>query len=197
MRVPKISDEAKTERRERVLAGARRCFARYGYEGATVIRLEQEIGLSRGAIFNWFPTKEDLFLELASRDNNRVNTIWIEHGLEAAIREIFEEDRDWLGVYLGVAHRLRTDPSFRKRWDERAPKEQERQIVARMREEQSSGALRADLEPEDIGRFLGVIFDGLVLHRAAGYDPPLDVVLDLVRDALGPVKARTRGRRSA
>ena len=52
--MPKLSEVEKDARRERILEGARRCFARYGYEGATVVRLEQEIGLSRGAIFNWF-----------------------------------------------------------------------------------------------------------------------------------------------
>ena len=47
-----------------ILDGARRCFARWGYEGATVPRLEREIGLSHGAIFNHFENKLDLFLEL-------------------------------------------------------------------------------------------------------------------------------------
>ena len=64
--MPKLSDTEKEVRRRRVLEGARRCFARYGYDGATVVRLEREIGLSRGAIFNWFPSKQDLFLALAA-----------------------------------------------------------------------------------------------------------------------------------
>ena len=197
MLMPKISEEAKEERRDRILSGARRCFARHGYEGATVVKLEHEIGLSRGAIFNWFATKEDLFLELATRDINRVTTIWIERGLEATVRAILEEDPDWLGVYLGVAHRLRTDPSFRKRWDKRAPQEQERRIMARMREEQAAGELRSDFEPEEIGGFLGVIFDGLAVQRAAGYDPPLEVLLQLIRDALWPIRVGTRARKPA
>jgi len=195
--VPKISEEAKTERRERILAGARRCFARYGYEGATVVKLEEEIGLSRGAIFNWFATKEDLFLELAIQDNNRITAIWIERGFEATIHAILEEDPDWLGVYLGVAYRLRTDPLFRKRWEARAPKEQEELLLTRMREQQAAGKLRSDLDTEQIGRFIGVVLDGIVVQRAAGYDPPLDVLLQLLRDALGPVRARTRARMSA
>jgi len=195
--VPKISEEAKEERRERILVGARRCFARYGYEGATVVKLEEEIGLSRGAIFNWFSTKEDLFLELAARDNNRMNAIWIERGLEPTIRAILEEDPDWLGVYLDVVHRLRTDPSFRERWDQRAPKDQENRIVARMQDEQAAGELRADVDPQEIGKFLGVVFDGLAVQRAAGYDPPLESLLGFLRDALRPVKDRTRARRPA
>ena len=52
--MPKISEQRKAERREQILAGARRCFAEHGYGGATVVRLEQATGLSRGAIFNYF-----------------------------------------------------------------------------------------------------------------------------------------------
>ena len=48
-----------------ILDGARRAFAEHGYEGATVAGLEREIGLSRGAIFSYFPTKLDLFVALA------------------------------------------------------------------------------------------------------------------------------------
>ncbi len=192
--MPKISDDARAARIEQILAGARRCFARHGYEGATVVRLEQEIGLSRGAIFNWFPKKEDIFLELATRDNGRINQLWIEQGLETAIRSVLDEDPDWLGVYLGVAHRLRTDPAFRDRWTARQHPEEKERLIARMRADQESGLLRDDLEPEEIGQYLGVILDGLVLHRAAGFDPPLESVLALVKDTLSP---RVKGRRRA
>ena len=184
--MPKISEEAKAERIEQILAGARRCFARHGYEGATVVRLEREIGLSRGAIFNWFPRKEDIFLELATRDNDRINRLWVEEGLETAIRGVLDEDPDWLGVYLGVAHRLRTDPAFRERWTARERPEEKQKLIERMRSDQELGLLRGDLEPEEIGQFLGVIFDGLVLHRAAGFDPPLESVLALVKETLAP-----------
>ena len=196
--MPKISEEAKAERIEQILAGARRCFAQHGYEGATVVRLEREIGLSRGAIFNWFPKKEDIFLELATRDNDRINQLWVEEGLETAIRGVLDEDPDWLGVYLGVVHRLRTDPTFRERWTARERPEEKQRLIERMRADQEAGLLRNDLEPEEIGQYLGVIFDGLVLHRAAGFDPPLDSVLTLVKDTLAPraaaSTARTRSR---
>ena len=98
--MPKISEEHRAERLEQILEGARRCFAEHGYEGATVAQLEQEIGLSRGAIFNYFPSKEDLFVELAVRDSARMSEIWREQGLEAIVREVMELDPAWLSVYL-------------------------------------------------------------------------------------------------
>ncbi|TML22030.1 MAG: helix-turn-helix transcriptional regulator, partial [Actinobacteria bacterium] len=50
--MPRVSQQQLDARRQEILAGARACFARYGYEGATVRRLEEETGLSRGAIFH-------------------------------------------------------------------------------------------------------------------------------------------------
>src|SRR6186997_190798 len=86
--VPKLSETEKEARRRRVLEGARRCFARYGYDGATVVRLEREIGLSRGAIFNWFPSKQDLFLALAAEDNARLHALFAEQGFDGLLKAV-------------------------------------------------------------------------------------------------------------
>ena len=109
--MPKISDERKTERREQILEGARRCFAEHGYEGATVVRLEREIGLSRGAIFNYFPSKEELFIELAVRDNARMSEVWISDGLATVVRAVVELDPAWLSSCSGAC--ATTRPSAR------------------------------------------------------------------------------------
>jgi AcrR family transcriptional regulator len=183
--VPRLSEEAKQERVDRVLAGARRCFARYGYEGATVARLEEEIGLSRGAIFNWFPTKEKLFVELARRDNDRMLELFADEGFGALVRRLTEEDADWLAVYLEFGRRLRADEAFRERWKERATPELRARVDTRLDAERESGVIRADFTREQIGRFLGLVLDGIVVQRGFGFDAPdADVVVRLVEDAL-------------
>ena len=63
--MPKVSADHLQARRRQILDGARSSFARHGYEGATVRVLEEEIGLSRGAIFHHFPDKDALFMALA------------------------------------------------------------------------------------------------------------------------------------
>ena len=52
--MPKVSQQYLDTRKQAILDGARRAFSRWGYEGATVARLEEEIGVSRGAILNYF-----------------------------------------------------------------------------------------------------------------------------------------------
>jgi TetR/AcrR family transcriptional regulator, transcriptional repressor of aconitase len=83
------------------------------------VKLEDEIGLSRGAIFNYFPSKEDLFVELAARDNARISEIWINDGLDAVIRAVVELDPAWLSVVLELFRRTRTDPEFKERFEAR------------------------------------------------------------------------------
>ena len=113
--MPKISEERRAERREQILAAARRCFAEHGYEGATVVRLEEAIGLSRGAIFNYFPSKEDLFVELAvARQRPHVGDLG-ERGARCGRRARSSSSTPpGSRVYLELARRVRTDPEFRR-----------------------------------------------------------------------------------
>jgi AcrR family transcriptional regulator len=183
--MPKISEERRAERREQILAGARRCFAEHGYEGATVTRLEGAIDLSRGAIFNYFPSKEELFIELAVRDSARMSDLWVNEGLEALVREVMELDPAWLSVYLELFRRVRNDPDFQKRIETRqkavAPANR-----ARVEEAQRTGEFRDDLEPKQIGMFVNLVLNGLALHRASGEElPPVELVLELLGAAIG------------
>jgi AcrR family transcriptional regulator len=189
--MPKISDERRTERREQILEGARRCFAEHGYEGATVVRLEHEIGLSRGAIFNYFPSKEDLFVELAVRDNARMSGVWVNDGLEGVVREVVELDPAWLSVYLELFRRVRNDPGFRGRIEERQ-KEFAPANRARIEEAQRNGEFRDDIAPKDLGTFVNLVLNGLALQRAGDDElPSTELVLSLLDDAIGP-RARRR-----
>ena len=91
-----------------------RCFARHGYEGATVARLEAETGLSRGAIFNYFPNKDAIFLAIATGLVRPPDGDLARAGLRALLDALVEEDPDWLSVQLEAIRRLRTDPDFQR-----------------------------------------------------------------------------------
>ncbi len=183
--MPKISDERKAERREQILAAARRCFAEHGYEGATVARLEKATGLSRGGIFNYFDSKEDLFIELAVEDARRMSDVWVNQGLPAVVDEVFGLDPAWLSVYLELVRRVRTDEDFRRRIEER-----QQAVVpmnrAKIEEAQRAGEFRDDLEAKEIGQFVNLVLNGLALSRASGDElPSAELVLRLLAAAVG------------
>ena len=86
--MPKVSDDRLAARRREILDGARHCFAEYGYDGATVKRIEESTGLSRGAIFHHYRDKEALFLALAREDAERMADIAAEEGLVQVMRDM-------------------------------------------------------------------------------------------------------------
>lgn len=56
--------EQAAETREAVLRAARKLFAEAGYSGASVAAIAEGAGVTKGALFHHFQSKEDLFLEI-------------------------------------------------------------------------------------------------------------------------------------
>jgi AcrR family transcriptional regulator len=181
--VPKVTQEHLDARRAEILAGARRAFAEHGYEGATVARLEEATGLSRGAIFHYFENKNDLFVELAMETSNRFGDILFESGLDEAFRALTAENPEWLAVLIETESRMRHDADFVRRFEARAAGASPR-LAAWFEERQADGTLRADISWEEIGRFTTSLLNGLAL-RVAGGDPfDIEAVLRLLNDAI-------------
>ncbi|CCH30387.1 helix-turn-helix domain-containing protein [Actinosynnema sp. NPDC047251] len=189
--MPRVSQDHLDARRRQILDGARACFARYGYEGATVRRLEEATGLSRGAIFHHFRDKESLFLALAEDDALRMADVVARQGLVQVMRDLLaapepdaEHPADWLGTRLEVSRRLRTDPEFRSRWAERSRQltDATRQRLLRQRD---AGNLRDDVDVDVLTSFLELVLEGLVSHLAMGLPADdLEPVLDLVEESV-------------
>ena len=178
--MPKISEERREERRQQILVAAQQCFAQYGYEGATVVRLEEATGLSRGAIFNYFPNKQALFVAVSVQSSDRFVEIWLEQGYRALLEAIAHEDPDWLAVQVESARRVRTDPVFR---DELARVVAERTETREERYERLRrlGWIRSDVSIEVVAAFLGLLANGLAFERVGNERlPDLDALMKLV-----------------
>lgn len=187
--MPRVSQVQLDARRQEILAAARACFARHGYEGATVRRLEESTGLSRGAIFHHFRDKDSLFLAVAEDDAVAMAETVARNGLVQVMRDLREratapDTAGWLGSQLEVSRRLRTDPAFAARWAQRSASvaEATRDRLTRQRD---AGVLREDVPIDVLAQFLQLAYDGLVLHLAMGRPASdLDPVLDLVEEAV-------------
>ncbi|MCA1185600.1 MULTISPECIES: TetR/AcrR family transcriptional regulator [Saccharopolyspora] len=192
--MPRVSQDHLQARRRQILDGARSCFARNGYEGATVRRLEEATGLSRGAIFHHFKDKESLFLALAEDDAARMADVVAEQGLVQVMRDLLadrtpgggsEPEAEWLGTRLEVSRRLRTDAEFRARWAQRS-EQLTAATKARLQWQRDGGNLRDDVDVDVLTAYLELVLEGLVSHLAMGLPaddlgPVLDVVEESVR----------------
>jgi TetR/AcrR family transcriptional regulator, transcriptional repressor of aconitase len=190
--MPRVSVDQLAARRQQILDGARSCFSRHGYEGATVRRLERATGLSRGAIFHHFRDKDALFFALAEQDALRMVDVVAEQGLVQVMRELLASpdplESGWTGTFLEVARRSRTDQSFRERWRTRSGA-LSAAIRGRLERQAAAGALRTDLPIGVLASYLELVLDGLVSRLATGRPAPadahtLDAVLDLVEGAV-------------
>lgn len=184
--MPKVSPEYLERRREEILAGARRAFARYGFEGATVSRIEAETGMTRGAIFHYFASKEELFVALVERDSERAARLLEEEGIAGVVRSIAAEDPEWLGTSLEAMRLARIDPEFGALWEQRRNALDERLSEGAQRD-RKAGELREDAPAWALARFLGIFLDGVFLQaRTIGLPRDMDPVLRLVDDAVRP-----------
>ena len=168
--------------------GAQRAFARHGYDGATVAKIEEETGLSRGAIFNYFGSKQDLFVELAVGVSRRYGRSDRRDGIEAAVRAMAAEDPAWLGVLLEAQARLRHDPEFVRKLEaayETAAPPLGRWFEAR----QADGTFRDDVERRRPRPFRVDRDQRLrTARRSAATRPTSTRSLCLLHDTLAPRK---------
>ncbi|MGD7001259.1 TetR/AcrR family transcriptional regulator [Corynebacterium halotolerans] len=184
--MPVVSNIELTKRRQEILEGARRCFAEHGFEGATVRRLEEATGKSRGAIFHHFGDKENLFLALAREDASRMAAVVAEEGLVEVMRELLDhpERHDWLATRLEITRMLRTDAGFKARWQEHQQVLDEA-VQERLRQNAEQGRMRTDVPPRVLHVYLETVMDGFLTRLASGRPTEgLSQVLDLVEDSV-------------
>ena len=62
---------ADAERRERILEGAERAFVRHGFHAATMQHVADEIGMSPGNLYRYFPAKEAIVEGLCALDQEK------------------------------------------------------------------------------------------------------------------------------
>jgi AcrR family transcriptional regulator len=68
--MPKVYPEYKEEAKKRILQKAMRLFAENGYHATTMDGIAKAVGVSKGALYLYFDSKETLFAELASFSRN-------------------------------------------------------------------------------------------------------------------------------
>lgn len=69
--MPKVVREYKEQARERIVEAASTVFRREGLAGGTMDEIAQEIGVSKGAIYLYFPSKARLLNALLTRSRDR------------------------------------------------------------------------------------------------------------------------------
>lgn len=113
-RTKKQFEEMRTERKDEILASALKLFSHKGYHATSIREIAEEVGMSKGLLYNYFTSKDELLAALFNQ------YIQIMHGLinpdndaEISTQEMkgffvgmiasFQENNDYWRLYLQLS----------------------------------------------------------------------------------------------
>jgi AcrR family transcriptional regulator len=190
--VPKVDESYLQSRRREIVDAAMTCFARQGFHRTTMKDIVEETGLSAGAIYRYFPSKEDIVAAIADERRNP-DAALLGRAADAsdateALRELVHRslsrladpaEQRWRRVSIQVwAEALRDERVMAVvRRGLHPPLKVLSDLIARGR---ADGTFSEALDPQAAARVCASLFYGLVLQQA--WDPKLDV--DAYTDAV-------------
>jgi AcrR family transcriptional regulator len=179
--VPKISPAHEQQRRAQILAAAMTCFARQGYHATSMDDVVRESGLSVGAIYTYYPSKEDLFLALSDHRTEQtlayLNELFRRPGpmadkSAAAIDYFFDQLlSDELVPLARVSVEFLAEAAKSERIHERQARRCEsiRQFLRWiLSEAQRRGEVRHDVDVAAAAELMMALNEGIVLLSVAG-----------------------------
>ena len=186
--MPKISPAHEQLRREQILAAAMACFARQGYHATSMDDVVRESGLSVGAIYSYFASKEDLFLTLsdarAEQSLGYLNELFRRPGPTAEkSREAIDYYFRFIAEDLALA-RVSVEFLSEAAKSERIQAHQRRRCDSIRQflhwlftEARKRGELRADVDIDAAIELMMALNEGLLLMSVAGLRTvPLDTL---------------------
>lgn len=171
--------ERRSRTRASVLASAGKVFAKRGYEGASLDEIAEEAGLSKGAVYYNFASKEELFLTLLEeRLAERLREVEVslanEPGTQSAdaasvFLEKLEHDPRWAPLFFEFVAFCARDPARRRHFAERFLRATRRALAQVV--ERRYAALGADppLPPDQLATVIAALTNGMVIERL--FDP--------------------------
>lgn len=70
--MPKVSADYKAKRRQAVIESALLCFAEKGFESSTMDDIVERSGTSKGLVYNYFKSKEELYTSLMEERSSKM-----------------------------------------------------------------------------------------------------------------------------
>ena len=173
--MPKISSEVRTERRQQLIGAAWRCAGRMGYRDMTVDDVCAEAGVSKGAFYGYFASKQDLLVALLEEDDAGLDAVLDEldrrelsnvSRLRSFAREMCERGADPAGVQLrsDLWAAILTEAVIRERLV--GAVQHRRAVLRRWIEGAVDGGELAPIPANAFASVLLALGDGLTLHSS-------------------------------
>jgi|SRR2546422_5946251 len=183
--MPKVTEAHTEARREQIMEAASHCFSREGFHKTTINDICRESALSPGAIYRYFPSKEEIIAATAEQSLQRSIALVREIKEHGETRRVLDE---LVETFFGPLDCADCEQDIRcdiELWSEalREPRimEVERRGMGSFRQHfaeiirraQKLGEINPRLDPEAVARTMIAFHAGLVVQKAM--DPRTDV----------------------
>lgn len=194
---PKVTQAYKEEKKAIILEGALHCFTEKGFQATTMDDIVRHLGISKGAIYSYFASKEEMYIQMADDKMNAMleNSTELFKSMPSAADQIrymysrfrgqsLSELRRWLAFHLEFMLYAARQPQLTQRWNDYADKALVF-IEEIMDAGKQSGEFRSDLDSAAASRLFWSIRDGLALHfmlsgKEADYKRTIDDMESMV-----------------
>ncbi|WP_192579854.1 TetR/AcrR family transcriptional regulator [Micromonospora sp. AMSO31t] len=194
--MPRVSDEHLAARRQQILDAARRCFRRDGFHNTSMQDVIREAGLSVGAVYRYFPSKNDLITAIAQSVIGGAEGLFAElataepplplvEALDRALTYVdAQSDPDGvLPLAIQVWGEAQRDPTLAE-FVGRTYASFRSHFATLARRAQAAGELPADADPVAVGAALFALVPGYILQRILTGSPDRHTYLTGVRTLL-------------
>ena len=177
--MPRVSDEHRASRREQILAAGWRCVAREGFHKTSMADVIRESGLSAGAVYLYFRSKDEIIAAIAEKVVAGADVIFDEvlasetqPTLHEAVRLIVTRIEQVATAGEGELVKVALPT-----WAEAVRNESIREVVARayrhlrrrmqelVERAQAAGTFDPAADPEQVAQVLFGLMPGFVLQR--------------------------------
>jgi TetR/AcrR family transcriptional regulator, repressor for uid operon len=201
--MPKLKPDIQRARREHILDAAEQCFGRAGFHRTTMHDICREAGVSPGALYVYFDSKEALIAGICERDRQefaeRLDTLAAAPDFLEALRALGEQyfleepagsHRMCIEIGLESTRNPRIGEIFQR--IDRYVAEGFEKLFAKL---QAEGRIAPTLDIPTTAKAFMVVADGMFWRRAVdpAFDPAkvMPAVLQLIGALLNPVAPST------
>jgi len=189
------------ETREAILRAAEESFARFGYDATGVAEICRRAGVTKGAFYHHFPSKQAVFLELLDRWLNRLDEQFARIRAEARtvpegllrmvgmLQQVFQEGSGRLPMFLEYWNKAAHDPAI---WQATiAPYRRYRAFFAGLVEAGIAEGTIRSVDPQMVAGILvslavGVVMQGMMDPHGADWQgvayEGMQILLEGLRD---------------
>ncbi len=177
---PKVRSQYKNEIRERIIKSAVSAFSKYGFDKAKMEDISSESNISKGTLYLYFKSKEDLFFAICEDNNKKLkdhlSLLFVRNKRDLMQNaEMFYDNFQKLmdiedqKLYLEIISECSRDPKLRKLMLEQRLKIFN--IVAEYLDHQvQKGFIKGDVNVSTLASGLVSLYDGLALNKIIGIE---------------------------